>query len=277
VNEARKAWRTTVAASAVALVLGLPVIWMALSAILPRAALLDRDAGIVPDLGGADPSVFTTAATDPDFQAWLVNSIYITVVATVIGLIVSLPAGYSLSRFKVRGQGLLGLSLLVSLTLPGTLLVLPLFMLFTSYGVLNSRFAVGLVVAMTVVPFSSWMMKTFFDSIPRSLEEAAALDGCTRTSAFFRIILPLSKPAVAAVVAYSAIWSWSEFLFTKTLLTEQDKWPVTVGIVSFIGEHTTDWGAFMATGLLSALPLMLLFVLLEPLLVSGLASGGVKE
>lgn len=268
---------TTAAIIAAAILLGLPVLWMAVSAVLPRVALLDPGYVIIPDFSQVDLSVFIGAATDPQVLNWIGNSALITVVSTAIGLGVSIPAGYSLSRFKVRGQGVMGLGLLLNLMLPGTLLVLPLFVMFSSYHLINNKFAVAATIATTVIPFSTWMMKAFFDSVPRSLEEAAALDGCSRAGAFVRIVLPISKPAIAAVTAYSVIWSWSDFLFPKTLLTSQDQWPVTVGIVSFIGEYTTNWGGFMATGLLSALPLMIVFFLLEPWLVSGFGAGAVRE
>lgn len=268
---------TTAAIVAVAIVLGLPVLWMAVSAVLPRSVLLDPGYVVIPNFSEVDLSVFLGAATDPQVLNWIGNSLVITVASTIIGLSVSIPAGYSLSRFKVRGQGVMGLGLLLNLMLPGTLLVLPLFVTFSSFHLINNKFAVAAVIAVTVVPFSTWMMKAFFDSVPRSLEEAAALDGCSRATAFFRIVLPISKPAIAAVTAYSVIWSWSDFLFPKTLLTSQDQWPVTVGIVSFIGEYTTNWGGFMATGLLSALPLMIVFFLLEPWLVSGFGAGAVRE
>src|SRR5690606_6503501 len=126
------------------------------------------------------------------------------------------------------------------------------------------------------VPFAAWLMKSFFDSIPVELEEAAQADGCSRLRAFVSIVLPLARPGIGAVAIFSAILSWGEFTFARTLIQGDAGVTVTVGLVSFVGEYTADWGALMAAGLLSIGPMVLLFILLEPLLISGLTSGAVK-
>ena len=123
------------------------------------------------------------------------------------------------------------------------------------------------------VPFATWMLKGFFDGIPRELEQAAMIDGCGHITAFAYVILPLARPGLAACAIYLAILSWSDFVFARTLINDQARWTVTTGLVSFIGEHGIDWPALMAAGIVSMLPMVVLFLLLEPFLVSGLTAG----
>ena len=133
----------------------------------------------------------------------------------------------------------------------------------------------GLVLANTAaaVPFTTWMLKGFFDAIPRELEQAAMIDGCSRLAAFAYVIVPLARPGLAACAIYLAILTWSDFVFARTLINDQARWTVTTGLVSLIGEHAIDWPVLMAAGVVTMIPMAVLFVVLEPFLVSGLTTG----
>ena len=161
--------------------------------------------------------------------------------------------------------------------LPSSLVVIPFFVMFTSLRLTDS--VVGLVLANVAVgvPFATWMMKGFFDTLPRELEAAAEVDGATRLQALWLIVLPIARPGLAACGIYLAIVAWSEFVFARTLVSRPENWLVTVGLQSFIGEYLVDWPALMAAGMVSLLPMFVLFLLLEPFLVSGLTSGAVKQ
>nr|WP_246211813.1 carbohydrate ABC transporter permease [Phytoactinopolyspora alkaliphila] len=185
-------------------------------------------------------------------------------------------AGYSLSRLASKFALAVGYSLFLVRLIPATLLVIPLFMMFGAIGLNNTLRSLVIANTVIIVPFAAWLMKSFFDSIPVELEEAAHADGCSRLRAFLIIVLPLAKPGIGAVAIFSAILAWGEFTFARTLIQGDAGVTVTVGLVSFVGEYTADWGALMAAGLLSVGPMVLLFILLEPLLISGLTSGAVK-
>jgi multiple sugar transport system permease protein len=186
-------------------------------------------------------------------------------------------AGYSLSRFRTKAQQAAGVTLLVSKMLPSTLIVIPFFVMFSSFKLINSPLALMLANASVGVPFATWMMKGFFDSIPRELEEAAMVDGCTPLTALLRIILPLARPGVSAAAIYLAIVTWSDLVFARTLMQDSTKWTLPVGLSSFVGEYQVEWANLMAVGAISLIPVVILFILLEPFLVSGLTQGGVKE
>jgi multiple sugar transport system permease protein len=186
-------------------------------------------------------------------------------------------AGYSLSRFHTPAQKFAGGALLLTKMLPGSLIVIPFFIMFTTAHLIDTRAALVVANISVGVPFATWMMKGFFDTLPRDLEQAAAIDGCTPLQALWYVILPLARPGLAACGIYLAIVAWSEFVFARTLVTKSDLWTVTVGLQSFVGEYLVDWPALMAAGVVSLAPMLVLFLLLEPFLVSGLTSGAVKQ
>jgi multiple sugar transport system permease protein len=191
-------------------------------------------------------------------------------------LVISVFAGYSLSRFNSRFADALALLLLATKMIPATLLMVPLYVMFRDWGMSDSR--TGLIIAYTTfeIPFATWMLKGYFDSLPRELEQAAEVDGCSPFTAFFRVTLPLAGPGIAAAAIASAVLAWGDYDFARGLLSSQSKWPVTVGINSLFGEHVVHWNDIMASSLVSILPVLALFVLVERFIVSGMTSGAVK-
>ena len=207
---------------------------------------------------------------------WFFNTIFVSAGATALSLACSLLAGYSLSRFRTYGQQVMGYILLLSRMIPGTLLIIPIYMVFSRMKLINSYQALIIMNLEAVIPFATWMMKGFFDSIPRQIEEAAYIDGCSWFSTFARVTMPLTLPGIAAVTIYSLILCWNEFLYARTLAYNNAKWVFTVGLASFVGEHSVNWNQIMAGGILFIIPLAVFFIFLEPFLVSGLSSGSVK-
>jgi multiple sugar transport system permease protein len=201
----------------------------------------------------------------------------VTIGSAGFSILVSITAGYSLSRYHTAGQQAMGYFLLLSRMLPGSLIVIPMYIIFIKLKMINGFGALILANVSAITPFSTWMMKGFYDAIPREMEEAAMIDGCSWFGTLRRIVLPLTLPGLAAVTIYAAILSWNEYLFARTLVYDPNKWIFTVGIASFVGEHSTDWSSLMAAGVIFIIPIIILFFFLEPYLVSGLTSGSVKD
>jgi len=254
-----------------------PIYWLLVTIVSPTRQILSRNPRIVPAWDALDFSAFVRIFTERPVLPWLLNSIAVTFVAIIVTLLVALPAGYAISRAQGRIRDIVGYLLLMSLVLPSTLIIIPIFQTFSTLGLLNNPFAVGFAVASTTAPFSVWMMKTYFDSLPFELEEASAVDGASRIETFFMVVLPISGPAIGAVLAFTSIWAWADFLYASTLLLSDGSWTLTIGIVTFIGEYAADWQGLMATGLVATLPLLVTFLLLQHLLVDGLTGGAVKE
>ena len=207
---------------------------------------------------------------------WLFNSLMVVLFSGLFSLVISVLSGYSLSRYRVRGAGSLGYLLLASRMLPTTLLVIPLFVFMSGLHLTNTLWSVVIANITFIMPFATWMLKGYFDSIPRELEEAAYIDGTSRLGALFRVTLPLSAPGVAATALYSAILAWDEYLFARTFLTTNSVWTISVGLGSFRGEYITYWNEVMAASLVGTLPIIAIFLLLEKQLVGGLTAGAVK-
>lgn len=256
-------------------ILAFPLYWMVVTSFTDRSSLLDN-VRVLPKLDNMTISNYGTILEAHPVLSWFANSLFVTGFSTVLAIIVSAMAAYSMSRFKYRSTNFLGFFLLVVRMLPETLLIVPLYMMFTNMRLIN-HFASLIISNITfVIPFATWMMKGYFDSIPVTLEEAAQIDGCSRIKAVRKVIVPLAAPGIAATATYSAILGWSEFLFARTFITKPEKWTITVGISSLMGEYTIIWGEIMAAAAISILPIALVFVFLEKYMVAGVTAGAVK-
>lgn len=250
-----------------------PFYWMVMTAIMPTDAILSRSPSLLPDLSRVRFDAFVQVFENRPFFTWILNSLIVATASTLLSLFVSTLAGYSLSRFSSPPQQALGATLLVSKLIPASLILIPLFIIYTNTGLFNSL--AGIVLAnMTIgVPLATWLMKGFFDRIPRELEQAAMIDGASQLQAMRLVILPLAKPGLAASTVYLVLTSWSEFIFARTLVDRPDVQVLTVGMQSFVGEQMVDWSMLMAAGTISVLPAIVLFIFLEPFLVSGMTKG----
>ena len=267
-------WVRLVAIAVVLVVMLFPVYWMFITAITPTKELLQYPVPLFP--ASVDWSAFNRVLFEQSLLEWLKNSAFLTIASTIITLLVSVPAAYGLSRFKSKASSATGFLLLLTKMIPSTLFLIPLYVIFQGVGLVDTL--ASLVIAYTVfgVPFATWMLMGYFDSIPPQLEEAAQVDGCGQFGAFMRVTLPLAAPGVAATVLASAVLAWSDYDFARGLITSSSKWPVTVGIQSFFGEHVVHWNDVMASSLLSVLPVAVLFMFVGKYMIAGLTSGAVK-
>ncbi|WP_022885527.1 carbohydrate ABC transporter permease [Glaciibacter superstes] len=225
-----------------------------------------------------DFSNYTTAVFDnPVMLRALGNSLIISIGATLLTLLLSAPAAYGLARLKLRWTGVLLLPFLIAQLLPAINVALPMFTLFSQWGLVNTYS--GLILANTVgtLPFAVIVLRPFYLTIPKELEEAAAVDGATRFQAFFRIVLPLVRPGLVTVAVFAFVMAWGEFVFGLTLSTQREMQPVTVTLNSFIGQYGTQYGPLMAASTIVAIPLIIVFIVFQKHITSGLASGSVKD
>jgi len=204
------------------------------------------------------------------------NSIVVALLTTVVGVSLSCTAAYALSRFRFPGRKT-GLTMfLVVQMFPATLLLLPLYVILNKLGLLNSIAGLVLVYSTTAIPFCVWTLKGYFDSLPRELEEAARIDGASPWMIFRKIILPLSRPALAVTGLFSFMTAWNEFIMASTFMTNQSRYTLPVLIQSTVTEFSSDWGLFAAGAVVTSLPVMVAFYVLQKYLVGGLTAGAVK-
>ncbi len=254
---------------AVAIIVG-PVIWI-------------LDVSISPGniLGGAIGDAFSlehyrTMLGGSTFWIWTKNSVVVAIGTTIFGLLLAVPAGYAFSRFDFAGRkGSMFLFMLIQM-FPGIVILVPYFMVMKTLGLLNT--SIGLIIAysVTALPLCVWMLKGFFDTVPRALEEAALLDGCSQVEVFFRIVLPLSLPAVAITALFSFITAWNEFLLALVFNTSNDAYTLPVGLASMIPATGQQWGGFAAASVVVSIPVVILFIFFQRALIQGLSAGSVK-
>lgn len=211
-----------------------------------------------------------------DFLIWLKNSLTIAVLTTLVGLGLSAPAAYAVSRWNFLGkQGVL-LSFLVTQMFPGVLLIVPLYILFAKLGLLDNIFGLVVAYATTALPFSVWMLKNFFDAVPKELDEAARVDGLGPFRTFWRIILPLTIPGVAVVGFFNFMTSWNEFMMAFTFLSSNANLTLPVGIQHFVNQFNVQWQYLTAAAVMMTIPVLIIFFWAQRYLISGLTGGSVK-
>ncbi len=212
-----------------------------------------------------------------NFLNWAGNSLVVALGTTAFSMAVATLGGFGLSRFHFKGKKGVLYTILMTQVLPGSLLIVPLYTIMTSMSLLDTRLGLVLANVTFAVPFCTWTMKGFFDSIPPSLDEAAKVDGAGRFATFARVILPLTGPGLVATCIFSFITGWNEYLFASIFMRTYEKWTLPVGISSFQGQYGTDWPTIMAGAFMITIPVVVLFLLLQKHLVSGMTAGAVKQ
>jgi arabinogalactan oligomer/maltooligosaccharide transport system permease protein len=204
------------------------------------------------------------------------SSIAVAIATTVVGIALACTAAYSLSRFEFPGRRLSLTMFLVVQMFPASLLMIPLYVLLHRIGLLNSLTGLVLVYSTTAIPFCVWTLKGYFDSLPKELLEAARVDGAGPLKIFWSIVLPLARPGIAVTALFSFMTAWNEFIMASTFLTDDRKYTLPVLIQSSVGQFSADWGKFAAGAIVTSLPVMIVFYVLQKYLVGGLTAGAVK-
>jgi len=211
------------------------------------------------------------------FGTALLNSFYVSVIASIGAIIVSIPAAYAMSRFHFAGHGAFRQFLLVSQMISPIVLVLGLFRLLAAYGLIESVTAVGAIYMAFNIAFTVWMLQSYFDTIPKDLEEASWMEGAGRFKTLVQVFLPLCLPAIAVTAIFTFINAWNEFVVALTMLRSQGSYTLPIQVFSLVaGRYTVEWHYVMAATLVATLPVAILFVWLQRYLIKGLALGAVK-
>jgi arabinogalactan oligomer/maltooligosaccharide transport system permease protein len=258
-----------------AIVAAFPIVRVIGVALRPGNRLLDSEFSLIPP--GATIESFKHVLFDTDLPLWLFNSLVITTGTAFVGLLIAATSAYAFARYKFPGRSV-GLTLLLATQLiPAAMLLVPLYILAVQLDLRNSF--VGMVIALSVtsVPFSIWILRGYYETVPIELEEAAQIDGCTKLEAFWRILLPLSTPALAIVFLFNFLAAWNEFVLARVLIgstTELFTWPL--GVLRFQAQFQTQWGDLAAASILISIPIVALFLYSSKWLISGVTLGGVK-
>lgn len=213
---------------------------------------------------------------DSQFSRWLTNSVLVSAGTTAVGLVLATTGAYGFSRFNFRGKRASMLSFVVVQMFPGAIILIPYYVLMYQLGLIDNLIGLVIMYSVTALPFVLWFLKGFFDTIPVDLEEAAMVDGTTRTGAMWRVIVPLAVPAIAVAALFSFLSAWNEWLLAYTFMTSSANYTLPVGIQSFVNPPQVFWNEFAAISVLVSVPVAALFLIFQRYLVSGLTVGAVK-
>jgi arabinogalactan oligomer / maltooligosaccharide transport system permease protein len=251
-----------------------PILRVLSVALRPSNTLLQSEFELIPQ--GATVESFVNVLTKTDLPLWLFNSLIITIGTSIIGVGMAATSAYAFSRFKFPLRGL-GLTLLLATQLiPAAMLLVPLYLLAVQFKLANSYIGMVIGLSVTAVPFSIWILKGYYDTVPIELEEAARIDGASQLGAFWRILLPLSIPALVVVFLFNFLTAWNDFFLARILLSKEEllTWPL--GLQRFQAQFQTQWNELAAASILISIPVVLLFLYSSKWLVSGVTAGGVK-
>ena len=252
-----------------------PILRILAVSLRPGNRLMSTDLAIIPP--DATLESYRIILFEKPFLSWVWNSLAITISTALIGVILAATAAYAFSRWKFPGRSVGLVFLLATQMIPAPMLMIPIYILAIKLGMVGTYRGLVIAYCVTSIPFSVWILKGYYDTIPVDLEEAARIDGCSQLQAFLRVLLPLSTPALAITFLFNFMAAWNEYLLARVMLGSQESlltWPL--GLQRLQGQFQTQWGQFSAGSILVMVPVMVLFLYSSKYLISGLTLGGVK-
>lgn len=254
---------------------GFPVYWMVNTAMTPTASLYSGEQSLIPDFSRT-LEAFSVLTGESPFLRWLSNSAYVAAGTTLLSLLLASLAAYALSRYAFIGKGAFSFGFFATQMLPEALLVVPLYSLFLTLGLLNELYGLVLVNTAFAMPVAVFLLKSAMDTVPYEIEESARVDGCSQLAILQMIFLPLVAPSVAAAAVITFFDGWNEYLFATTFISDPESWVASTGLASFIGEFSTPLDTVFSAALVFTIPAAVFFLLMQRRIVSGLTAGSVK-
>lgn len=219
---------------------------------------------------------FSAVIFQSDFPKYLLNSVIVTVICILVATLIAAHAAYALTNFRIRYKKQMMFIILMTSMVPPVAMLVPLYMLAVKFGLYDTRFLLILIYTAWRVPVLAWILRGFFEKLPKELMEAGIIDGCSQPMVFYRIILPISKPGIVSAALLSAVYVWNDFLVSSTFTTKNELRMLSIGLYNYISQYGIQWGKLMAAVTISIVPIVILFVLLQRHFVEGMAAGVVK-
>lgn len=251
----------------------MPFIYVVLTALKSSEQIYDPDQ-IIPTYITLEN--FRQVLFQSNFVRYFMNSIFITVMTTVICMVLSVMAAYGLTRYYIIGSEKLKMAVLMTRMFPGILLCIPFYIIMKQMQLIDSYVGLIMMYCSFTLPFAIWNTCAFFNTIPWELEEAAMIDGCGRLRSFFTVIVHVAKPGLFVTALFCFMSSWDEYMYASIFINTTLKKTIQVGMQDFVGQYSVDWGLLMSAVVISLIPLLFFFALVQKNLVDGLSSGAVK-
>jgi multiple sugar transport system permease protein len=259
--------------------LGLGVLVMMIPFLYTISTALKSNAFVfTPEFFPRNPTLenFQTTWNSNNFQRYFLNSLKVATLSSLLTVVVATTQAYAFARMQFPGKNLIFNTYLITMMIPGMLFIIPQFLQARELGLLNSH--LGLIVFYVVgsIPFQTFLLRGFFESIPRAVEEAAYVDGAGRFTTFARVVLPLAGPAVGTSMIFSFLGNWDEFTWALTIINDTSLRTLPIALRLFQGQHASQWGLVFAASLIAIVPVIIVFIIFQRLFVKGVAAGGVK-
>ena len=252
-----------------------PLYWMVVTALKTQVEIFSIPTPLWPENLTFDAFAKQLSSSGDTLRGFK-NSLIISCGATVIATVLAIPAAYGLARFRFGARRGLVLFFLITQMLPSTLVLTSLYIMFSKMHLLNTYWAPILADATLGIPFSIIILRTYFVSIPKELDEAAKIDGCGHVSAFTKIMLPIAKPGIVVAAVFSFVYAWGDLIYGITFITNPNMRPITSSIYNYVQQYQTLWNSTMAFGIIAITPVVLIFIFMQKYVVSGLTNGAVK-
>ncbi len=251
----------------------MPLVWSIFTALKPKREIM-TNLSLLPEEPTLDHFSFVLRATE--FPTWMRNSLLIAIGTTILALIVGSLGGYAMSRWRFWGRSVYGNTLLIVQMFPGVMLGIPLYILLTQYHLIDTLWALLVTYLTFALAFAIWMLKGYFDGIPREIEEAALIDGANRLQVLWQIVLRLAGPGLVTVAVFTFLLAWNEFFFAYIFILTPSKYTLSLGLYTFITQWSAEWGRIMAASVLTCIPALVFFFLVQRALTRGLIAGAMK-
>lgn len=261
--------------SALGVVVAFPFFWMISCALRKPNELLSSPPMLLPSQPTLDN--FRHVLFGTDIPQYFLNTVYVAGLATLLCILIALPAGYSFARHRYRGKSLVMVIILLCNMIPQASTLVPLYRGMNAMGMIDKKYAISVTHLLCMLPFSIMMLRGFIRTLPKTLEEAALIDGCGKLGTLTRIILPVAAPGIFATAMYAFMISWEEFLYAMTFSTGKAARTISVGLEMFSSEFKVDWSSILASAVLMTLPILLLFFLIQDVFIASAVGGAIKE
>lgn len=260
----------------IACILLFPLYWTLITSLKTETEIFQNPPTFFPKVINTKSYAAQVETGDFNMFQSFANSLIISFGAMAIAVVLAVPASYGIAKYRFKGRKVMLFSFLITQMLPVSVLLTPLFMLFKNMNLYDTWGAAILADATIGIPFSILILKNYFASIPRDLEEAAYIDGCNRFTAFIKILLPIAKPGVMVCAIFSFLYAWGDLAYGMTFILDQQSRPITAGIFNFMGQYGTKWSYLTAFAVVTIIPVMLIFIFMQKYIVGGMTSGAVK-
>lgn len=253
-----------------------PLYWMIVTSLKTEQEIFRNPPTLIPEVLNLKSYAAQLKTGDFNMFQSFKNSMVISVGSMLIAVVLAVPASYGIARYRFKGKKAVVLGFLVTQMLPVSVLLTPMFILFKNMSLLNTPMAAILADATIGIPFSVLILKNYFASIPKELEEAAYIDGCSRFMAFRKVLVPVAKPGVIVCAVFSFLYAWGDLAYGMTFIQDQTMRPITAGIFNFMGQYGTKWSYLTAFAVVTIIPVALIFIFMQKYIISGMTNGAVK-